>query len=782
MPKRKKENALKKILIAPFRFIIFLWKKFANLIGNIIRKIGTDVSNLHDDHRRDSVALLLIILAIIIGAQSYFNISGFAGSFAKIFFMILFGLITYFLPIVLIYVSIRIIRNTDKDDKQKETDTSSRLTVGIILLIFSLCSIFQICFSNPRFTHFEQIKNAGGYIGSLAYFISLLITPVVSLIIFIILLLFSLLILWGKSINEIFLFIKPKKKEVSILDKYENDKPFENALTSEDNKQDEINTEEIEKVNDQENESESATEIVSANVQQNVQKELFTIKDYNLPPLDLLKRGAKAQKATIANETIIKSLESVFKQFSVDAKVTGFVRGPTVTQYEIQLGSGTKVERIIQLSKNIAYAVASPEIRILSPIPSKSAMGIEIPNRDREIVTLGDTLRSKFAESNKTPTLASIGKNVQGGFILSDIRKMPHLLVAGATGSGKSSFINSVIVSILMRATPNEVQMVLIDPKRVELTMYAGIPHLVTPIINSPKKAAGVLEWVVKEMEMRYNDLSKYGFKHIDDFNSAVLSGKVEPITDTWDFNDNSLKNESEQIKPYSYLVVIVDELADLMLVAPRDVENSIQRITQLARSAGIHLIIATQRPSVDVVTGVIKANVPSKLAFATSSLIDSRVILDQTGAEKLIGQGDGLFLPYGASRSQRIQGSWVEQSEIRKVVDFIKKQAKPNYRNDVEDIKTGETNLKNKENLNKDLDELSKAAELVISMQEGSTSMLQRRMKIGFAKAGRLMDLLEDYGIVSKQDGPKKREVLVRKEDMIEKINELMNNGENGN
>jgi S-DNA-T family DNA segregation ATPase FtsK/SpoIIIE len=780
-PARSSKGVLRKI-----------WLAIATGFGSATRFLLRGAKELDPAHRRDGLGLFVVVLSLIASAGIWFRLDNFFGR--SIYSVVAggFGKMGFITPALLLYLGIRLLRTP------QESAATGRITIGISTVVIGLTGLLHIIAHSPIPSDgATDMRSGGGWVGyGVSAPLVALVTNWVAVPILLILILFGLLVTTATPLNVaasrvVALFRgattmaqgqldarRARREEESNFEISENP-PFESPVITYQEEED-LEDEVIEELDgDEDPEIADANQTVAASPTQLLtahtervttppipapavspalsdaeQLELSQMLDYVLPGQDLLKSSPATKGKTKANETVVAALHEVFSQFDIDAEVTGIMRGPTVTRYEVELGNAVKVEKITALSKNISYAVASSDVRILSPIPGKSAVGIEIPNVDREVVALGDVLRSQVAANEQHPLVIGLGKDVEGNFICANLAKMPHLLVAGATGSGKSSMINSLVTSILMRSTPDEVRMILIDPKRVELNAYEGIPHLISPIITNPKKAADALAWVVKEMDNRYDDLSNFGFRHIDDFNKAVKSGKLKP-----------LPGSQRRLKPYPYLLVIVDELADLMMVAPRDVEDSIVRITQLARAAGIHLVLATQRPSVDIVTGLIKANVPSRLAFATSSLADSRVILDASGAEKLVGQGDGLFIPMGASRSMRVQGAYISEREIEAVVTHVKEQREAQYREDV----TAPVNKRNDidSDIGDDLDLLLQAVELVVSTQFGSTSMLQRKLRVGFAKAGRLMDLMESRGIVGPSEGSKAREVLISAEEL---------------
>ena len=754
--------------------IAAIWMGLAHTVGTGSRVLGQSARDLDPLHRRDGLGLTALITAIIAAVATWWHVAGPIKP-AGLLLHSLFGSGAWLIPILLALLGWRFLRHPDRN-----ADTA-RMVIGWTALLVGVLGLLHIASGTPGFSDgMPAIRAAGGLIGYLASApVVAVLTKWAAIPILALVAGFGLLVVTGTPLHRVpdriadlhgfILRRQPSyeedehgeeapasaprgrigRRKAEAIEAGANDRAYDTPLIG-----GFLGRRDAQKNAPQTDDSAGASAADAAaglsfggeppaaealavpgaaaaaeagkDAKKAEQLTLAAVTDgsYTLPPVALLKPGTVARARTKANDAMVEALSAVFEQFEVDAQVTGFTRGPTVTRYEIELAPAVKVERVTNLSKNIALAVKSAEVRILSPIPGKSAIGVEIPNTDRDVVSLGDVLRSPAATLDQHPMVVGLGKDVEGRTVIANLAKMPHMLIAGATGSGKSVCINGLITSILLRSTPDEVRMVLIDPKRVELAPYASIPHLITQIITSPKKASDALQWVVGEMDRRYDDLAAFGFRHIDDFNKSVRSGRL------------TVPPGSERVlEPYPYLLVIVDELADLMMIAPRDVEDAVVRITQLARAAGIHLVLATQRPSVDVVTGLIKANVPSRLAFATSSLTDSRVILDQPGAEKLVGQGDALFLPMGTSKPIRLQNAFVTEKEIREIVGHCRKQAQPAYREDVVVPEGRQREID--ADIGDDLDLLVQAAELVVSTQFGSTSMLQRKLRVGFAKAG---------------------------------------------
>jgi S-DNA-T family DNA segregation ATPase FtsK/SpoIIIE len=774
--------------------LVRIYRWFATGFGNTVRYFGRQDEIV--DQRSDSIPFSFVLLGIVGAVFAWFLTPDNPAYLAHTWtFGLLFGQVASALPVIFIVFGVHLMRHPSG---QKD---NSRIGLGLLLLLVSISGFFHWAGGTPAPSDagFEKtLSAAGGVFGWLVSvpFVPLTIWGAIPALVLVTL--GSLLIMTKTAPNRIGQRLrelgealfgesteKPERivEDDEVLDAFDGtkvpwwrrdktkdpafDTPVVDQTAAEEREQAledlfEDQNQDIESVDSESFDLTEPVDIVTpaapiepepAGEEPAPAPAARPTRVYKMPPLSILAPGTPPKAKSAANDQIVAAITSVFKEFSVDATVVGFSRGPTVTRYEVELAPGVKVEAVTRLASNISYAVASNEVRILAPIPGKSLIGIEIPNTDREIVSLGDVLRSPVATQSQHPLTIGIGKDVEGGYVVANLAKMPHLLVAGATGAGKSSFVNSMITSILMRAKPAEVRLVLIDPKRVELAAYQGVPHLITPIITNAKKAAEALQWVVKEMDARYDDLASFGFKHVDDFNRAIVAGTL-----------TAKEGTNRVMQPYPYLLVVVDELADLMIVAPRDVEDSIVRITQLARAAGIHLVLATQRPSVDVVTGLIKANVPSRLAFSVSSVTDSRVILDQPGAEKLIGQGDALFSPMGTNKPMRVQGAWLAEDELHKIVDHVKAQMSPEYRADVAEVQVQKVV---DADIGDDLELLLQACELIVSSQFGSTSMLQRKLRVGFAKAGRLMDLLESRNIVGPSEGSKARDVMVKPEDL---------------
>jgi len=764
------------------------WLMLAKGAGTTARSVGR-ARDLEPGHRRDGIALALIGLAVVVAAASWFDAARPVGAWIDTVVRMVIGGAVVLVPIALAGIGVTLMRT------EPDPDSRPRLILGTAMIALPVLGLWHLWAGSPADP--TERQHAAGFVGfAIGGPLADGLTPWIAAPLLFMGVLFGVLLVTGTTIREVPSTLRAMFSTRGY-DDYEDDEygddEYYDGDTVEMDRPDDFSDGYFDTPPPAEDPSEAkpwpgvdAAAPPASRFSGGTPMENYPLEDntptvpepkprkkkqskpqqnlsigrvvegpYALPSLDLLIPGDPPKRHSASNDRMIEAITSVLQQFKVDAAVTGCTRGPTVTRYEVELGPGVKVEKITALQRNIAYAVATESVRLLAPIPGKSAVGIEVPNVDREVVRLADVLTDDATRSDNHPLVIGLGKDIEGEYISANLAKMPHLLVAGSTGSGKSSFVNSMLVSLLLRATPEEVRMILIDPKMVELTPYEGIPHLITPIITQPKKAAAALAWLVEEMEQRYQDMQASKVRHIDDFNKKVRSGEITaPL------------GSQREYKPYPYIVAIVDELADLMMTAPRDVEDAIVRITQKARAAGIHLVLATQRPSVDVVTGLIKTNVPSRLAFATSSLTDSRVILDQPGAEKLIGMGDGLFLPMGANKPIRLQGAFITDEEIGAVVEATKAQAEPEFVEGVTAAKAGERKDVDPD-IGDDMDLFLQAVELVVSSQFGSTSMLQRKLRVGFAKAGRLMDLMETRGIVGPSEGSKAREVLVKPEDL---------------
>ncbi|MDT4986339.1 MAG: segregation ATPase FtsK/SpoIIIE, family, partial [Micromonosporaceae bacterium] len=633
-----------------------LWMGIAHALGWVARSIGRQAATAREidaEHRRDGAGLTLIAVALLLGVAIWGNSGGPTGQWLSDTVRLLFGSIAVAIPVLLLAAAIRLMRSP------ADPAHRGRVIVGWTAVFLGVAGLLHLGFHSP--TTPAAMDKAGGLLGGASGgLLASAVSTWVAVPVLTMLSMFGLLVITATPVNqvprrlgELRDLLTGRSAAGTGLDPLDEDlvgqgplddveaealagrrrsaRRRQGALSTRGPDQDQDPADGSDPYDPDRHDTVALPRQTAPPARPKVRQPkpppehspmptraeqlALTDADYKLPPPNLLAAGDAPRARTRANDEVIHALTGVFEQFNVDAAVTGFTRGPTVTRYEVEVGPGVKVERITALTRNIAYSVKSPDVRIMSPIPGKSAVGIEIPNLDRENVTLGDVLRSRAATSDHHPLTVGLGKDIEGGYVVANLAKMPHILIAGATGAGKSSCLNSLLVSLLSRATPDEVRLLLVDPKRVELTNYEGIPHLVTPIVTNPKKAADALDWVVREMDMRYDDLAAAGVRHIDDYNRKVRAGKIV-----------APPGSERVIRPYPYLIVIVDELADLMMVAPRDVEDSVVRITQLARAAGIHLVLATQRPSVDVVTGLIKANVPSRLAFATSSLADSRV------------------------------------------------------------------------------------------------------------------------------------------------------------
>jgi S-DNA-T family DNA segregation ATPase FtsK/SpoIIIE len=702
----------------------------------------------------DAVGIGLMVLAALSVLGLWLDAGGPVGRFLTLLVLGTFGLAGYAFPVIALWWGIVLVRGTAREER-------GRMLLGLWFATMGGLGLVSLLRGNPSpASGFSGFGDAGGLVGSVvAWPLSRLLSGYGAAIVCLGLLALGILVFTatplasvGRAMKDFFIEQVEEDGEAGYEEEEEEEEEEERPRRRRRWRRGQAEEPELPQVLDLSELEEPEAEAVS----EEVKVPRVTGKGYKLPPPELLRKAPPSAATGRDEQETIAALERTLRNFGVAAAVKGATRGPTVTLYEVEVAAGTKVNKVLSLADDIAYALATPDVRIIAPIPGKSAIGVEVPNKVRDFVMLGDVLSARPARDDRHPLSVGLGKDIQGRAVLCRLDQMPHLLIAGATGAGKSSLINAFVTSVLMRATPEHVRMVLVDPKRVELSHFADLPHLLSPVIVHPKRAAEALGWVVREMEARYESLATVGMRDLDMYNNTLAEGtlRIPP-------------GREDDFQPLPYILVIIDELADLMMVAPRDVEDAICRIAQMARAVGIHLIVATQRPSVDVVTGLIKANIPSRIAFMTASQADSRVILDVGGADKLVGHGDMLFLPSSASKPYRIQGAWVTEKEIEEIADWVRKQREPEYVQGVEGL--GRPPADDEEGMDGDDPILEQAAELVIRSQLGSTSMLQRKLRVGFARAGRLMDLLEERGMVGPSQGSKPRDVLMSWEEWAE-------------
>ena len=691
---------------------------------------------------RDAFGIGLVVFALIAALGMWFDAAGFVGRAVRLILESLVGQPAALFPVIASYWGVLLLRGTAEDVRV-------RMFIGFALALTGALALWSLIHGNPApFSGAGGPREAGGQLGAVAAWpLSRAVSRLGAGIVWTGATALGLLIFAGTPLSAAWARIH----ELFELEQVTETGPAKGKRTKHERQvQTEENLPLVVDLREPESEAEPPPEPSFA------PSAAPRGGAYKLPPIGLLRTAPPSAGTNRDEEHTKAALERTFRTFGVAAHVPAAHRGPTVTLYEVEVEAGTKVNKVLALADDIAYALATPDVRIIAPIPGRSAIGVEVPNRVRDFVMLGDVLRSKTSKADANALSVALGKDVHGRTQLVNLTKMPHLLIAGATGAGKSSLINSFITSILMRTTPEQVKLVLVDPKRVELAHFADLPHLLSPVIVHPKRAAEALGWVVREMEQRYERLAIVGVRDIDGYRDGLAAGtlRIPP-------------GQEERFADLPYILVVIDELADLMMISPRDVEDTVVRIAQMARAVGIHLVVATQRPSVDVVTGLIKANIPSRIALMTSSQADSRVILDMNGAEKLVGHGDMLYAPSSASKPTRLQAAWVTEKEIQAVCEWIRAQRQPEYATSVEGL--GRPPVEGEEDLSGDDDLLEQAGQLVIRSQLGSTSMLQRKLKVGFARAGRLMDLLEERGIVGPSLGSKARDVLITWEEWEE-------------